>query len=65
MCEAADKEDEIMPDEQSINMHEDHRRIFEELRRQHISERKASSKLKAIILYVASPEAVGVPKYRR
>ena len=30
--------------------HEDHRRIFEELRRQHISERKASSKPKAIIL---------------
>ncbi len=36
--------------EPSINMHEDHRRIFEELRRQHISERKASSKPKAIIL---------------
>ena len=36
--------------EQSINMHEDHRRIFEELRRQHISQRKASSKPKAIIV---------------
>ena len=36
--------------EQSINMHEDHRRIFEEQRRQQISERKASGKPKAIIL---------------
>ncbi len=36
--------------EQSINMHEDHRRIFEELRRQQISERKASANPKAIIL---------------
>ena len=39
-----------MPDEQSINMHEAPRRIFEELRRQHISQRKVSSKPKAIIV---------------
>ena len=36
--------------ERSINMHEDNRRIFDELRRQQISERKASGKPKAIIL---------------
>ena len=36
--------------EQSINMHKDNRRVFEELKRQQISERKASGKPKAIIL---------------
>ena len=36
--------------EQNSNMHEDHRRIYEELKRHQIFERKASGKPKAIIL---------------